>query len=590
MKPKDKKNKPLSRICKSFVAPHKFWLFARICGAVAGAAVDILLAYIIVQIVDAAIAGNRNNLKTGFIVMAATVAVGVISSLLNRYASGRLGAQAIKSLRSAIAKHTPGLKVSWMDTRNSGEEVSKLTTALTAVQNFIENDLPDIIFQPIRFIGAFVYMFVINWKMLLVCVVVLPVMMIASEAITKPIRKLSETLQEKTAVTNSIVQDTLGGMQILRAYRLKDILFNLYHGAVKNMLSDSLAIERRRSFLTPLIVLIQMIPFSLCFAYGGYLSIQGQLTTGGLIAFVQLMNYIVQPAIYVPRILASCQQTAGTASHIFELLDQAPERESGKAPVVSDSEAAIEFRNVSFSYGGESETIRNVSFTLAKNSLTALVGHSGSGKSTLLKLINGFYEPTEGAIEILGMDSREWDLEKMRSHIAVVSQDCYLFPVSIAENISYGKTDATRDEIVEAAKSASAHSFIMELPDGYETLVGERGIGLSGGQRQRISIARALIAKSPVLLFDEPSSALDQETEGYIQQEMKKLAQNHALLISAHRLSITKDAGRIIVLDRGELSGIGTHEELMQNNGVYRELYLKQDNGQPEETGKEVQP
>ena len=590
MKQKEMKDKPLSRFLKTFVMPHKFWLFARITGAVIGAAVDILLAYIIVKIVDAALAGNRSDLKTGFIVMAVTVAAGILSSLLNRYASDRLGAQVIRGIRSAVGNHTPDLKVSWMDARNSGEEISKLTTAMSSIQNYIENDLPNIIFQPMRFIGAFAYMFFINWKMLLACVIVLPVMMIAAEAITKPIRKLSETLQEKTAVTNSMVQDALGGMQILRAYILKDILFNKYHHAVNNMLSDSLAIERRRSFLTPLIVLIQLLPYSLCFAYGGYLSIQGQMTAGGLIAFVQLMNYIVMPAIFVPRLLASSQQAAGTASHVFELLDAMPERKSGKAADQDKTQAALMFNNVSFGYGGESETVRNISFTLEKNSLTALVGHSGSGKSTLLKLCNGFYEATGGTVEVFGLDAGEWELEKMRSQIAVVSQDCYLFPVSIAENISYGKPDATREEIIEAAKAASAHDFIMELPDGYETLMGERGTGLSGGQRQRISIARALISKSPILLFDEPSSALDQETERYIQQELKKLAQNHALLVSAHRLSITKDADRIIVINKGEISGIGNHEELMRENEVYRELVLKQDNPPDEEKGNEVQP
>lgn len=590
MKQGEVKDKTLSRVMKTFVMPHKFWLFARVTGSVIGAAVDILLAFIIVQIVDAAIAGNRNDLKSGFLVIAITVAAGIISSILNRYSSGRLGAQTIKSIRSAIGNHMPDLKVSWMDARNSGEEISKLTTAMSSIQNFIESDLPNIIFQPMRFIGAFIYMFFINWKMLLVCVTVLPVMMIAAEAVTKPIRKLAEALQGKIAVTNSMVQDAMGGMQILRAYNLKEILFQKYHRTVDTMLSDSLAIERRRSLLTPLIVLIQLIPFSLCFAYGGYLSIQGQLTTGGLIAFVELMNYIVQPAIFVPRLLANSQQTAGNAKHIFELLDAMPERKAGKTAEPDKAQSAVRLNNVSFGYGGECETIKNISFTVEKSSLTALVGHSGSGKSTLLKLCSGFYEPTEGSIEIFGVDAGEWDLEKMRSQIAVVSQDCYLFPVSIAENIAYGKPGAARDEIIEAAKAASAHDFIMELPDGYETLMGERGTGLSGGQRQRISIARAFISKSPVLLFDEPSSALDQETERYIRQEMKKLAENHALLVSAHRLSITKDAHRIIVLDKGEISGIGNHEELMRDNEIYRELVLKQDSDSPAEQGKEVQP
>lgn len=577
MKEKDKTTKPMSRVFQSFVAPHGFWLFVRITGAVIGVAVEIFLAYVILQVVDKANAGDREGLKAAFLVMAITVAAGILSSLLNRYASGRLGALTVKTMRSAAANHIPELKVSWMDSRNSGEEISKLTTSMATIQSYIENDLPNMLFQPLRFVCAFVYMLFINYKMLLACVIMIPVMMIIAQAISNPIQKLSKALQEKTAVTNSMIQDALGGMQNSRAYNLKDLLLQKFRLAVNNMLTSSLAIERRRSMLTPLIVLTQMIPYTLCFAYGGYLSIQGQLTTGGLIAFIQLMNYIVQPAIFIPRLLASRQNAAGAASHVFDLLDAQPERKAGVAESPIDSDVAVRFSHVSFGYNEEKGTVKNVSFTLPKNSLTALVGHSGSGKSTLLKLINGFYEPGEGQIEILGTDTQQWDLEKLRAKIAVVSQDSYLFPVSIAENIAYGKPGASREEIIQAAKAASAHEFIMALPDGYETVVGERGTGLSGGQRQRISIARVLIQNCPILLFDEPSSALDQETERYIQEELKKLSANHTLLVSAHRLSITREASGIIVLDKGEIAGIGTHEALMQENEIYRELVIKQD-------------
>lgn len=576
----------MSRVFQNFVAPHGFWLFVRITGAVIGVAVEIFLAYVILEVVDKANAGDREGLKAAFFVMAETVVAGILSSLLNRYASGRLGTLTVKTMRSMVANHVPDLTVSWMDSRNSGEEVSKVTTSMATIQNYIENDLPNIIFQPLRFVCAFVYMLFINYKMLLACVVMIPVMMIIAQAISNPIQKLSEALQKKTAVTNSMIQDALGGMQISRAYNLKDLLLQKFGLAVDNMLTDSLAIEKRRSMLTPLIVLTQMIPFSLCFAYGGYLSIQGQLTTGGLIAFIQLMNYIVQPAIYIPRLLANRQNAAGAASHIFELLDAPPERKSGVVEGPKDFDAAVRFSNVSFGYNEENGIVKNVNFTLPEKSLTALVGHSGSGKSTLLKLINGFYEPSEGQIEILGTNTMQWDLEKLRTKIAVVSQDCYLFPVSIAENIAYGKPDASRDEIIQAAKAASAHDFIIALPDGYETVVGERGTGLSGGQRQRISIARALIQSCPILLFDEPSSALDQETERYIQEELKRLSANHTLLVSAHRLSITREADRIIVLDKGKIAGIGTHETLMQENEIYRELVMKQDTHTDEE--KEV--
>lgn len=582
MKTGSKKAGPLSRIFRSFVGPHKHWLAVRIAGAVVGAAVDIVLAYVLVQIVDSTANRDHNSLKTGLIILVGAVAAGIVSRLASRYSSGVLGAGITKSIREAVASHTPELKASWMDVRSSGEEVSKLSTAIMKIQGFVENDLPNIVFQPLRFAGAFAYMLFINWKMLLLCIVTMPVMMFAAQIVTNPIRKLSRTQQEKTAVTNSIVQDAIGGMQILRAYNLKDILFKNYHKAVDGMLTDSLAIERRRSFLTPLNVLIQLTPFALCFAFGGYLAIQGQITTGGLIAFIQLMNYIVEPAVFVPGLLANSKSVAGSAVHIFELLDAETERMSGSEGSSETAEAAVRFSGVSFGYNEESSILKDVNFILPKNSLTVLVGHSGSGKSTLLKLISGFYEPSAGSIEVFSRDVAEWDLEKLRSQVALVSQDPYLFPVSVAENISYGKPGASRDEIIAAAEAASAHDFIMKLPQGYDTVVGERGTGLSGGQRQRIAIARALIAKAQILLFDEPSSALDKETEEYIKEEMKKLSKDRALLVSAHRLSITRDADTVIVLDKGEISAIGTHEDLMRDSEIYRELVLKQDNDIPE--------
>ncbi len=576
-------SKPLVRILKDFIAPHKLWLFFRICGAVIGAAVDIVLAYVIVKIVDAALSSDHNSIKSALVILVGAVIAGFLSSLVNRYSSGRLGALAAKSMRSAVAVHTTELKTDWMDSRNSGQEISKLTSAISKVQNYVEEDLPNIIFQPLRFIGAFVYMLLINWKMLLLCIVAMPIMMAVAQIITKPIQKLSETLQEKTAVSNSIVQDVLGGMQILRAYNLKDVLFRNYHKAVDDVLTNSLVIERRRSFLTPLIILLQMVPYTLCFAYGGYLAIQNQITAGGLIAFIQLMNYIVLPALFIPQLLANSQKTAGIAVHIFELLDAQAERKAGIEGGSKKNRPSVRFSDVSFGYNDAGETLKGVSFDLPENSLTVLAGHSGSGKSTLMKLISGLYEPSSGNIEVLGTDVCQWDLKKLRSQIAFVSQDPYLFPVSIAENISYGKPDAAQEEIVASARAADAHDFIMKLPEGYDTVVRERGTGLSGGQRQRIAIARALISKAQILMFDEPSSALDQETERYILDEMIKLSKNHTLLVSAHRLSIAKLAHRVIVMSKGKISAIGTHEELMHSNEIYMELVKKQQGNSPEQ-------
>lgn len=559
-----------------FVKPNALWAVVRILGAVVSVAVDMLLVYVMLNSVDASLAGKREELIRILFMLLLMIILGMVFSFINKYSSGRLSAYTSRDIRKKAVGHMEKLPMSYMESNHSGELISRLTNDITSVQNFLENDFANLIFEPLRFLAAFTYMLFINWKLLLFSVIILPVTVILAGIISKPIGKYTEQLQQHMAKVNAVAQDCIGGIHMLKAFNLKDVLFKKYNDAVDNALEYSLAVEKRRAMTTPVNILMNSMPFGLCILYGGYLAVKGQITTGGLLAFVQMMNYMVSPASTMPNLINSLRGAMGAAAHLFEIFGQRPERTGGGTFVADPSAPAVEFRDVSFSYDGENGILDKMSFKVGGGKSVALVGASGSGKSTIFKLLCGFYKLQEGCIKLLGNELEKWDISAARSKISLVTQDTYLFPTTIAENISYGRPGASRDEIVQAAKTANAHEFITALPDGYNTIAGERGARLSGGQKQRIAIARAVLKDAPILLLDEPTSALDTESEALVQETLECFMKGRTTLIIAHRLSTIKNVDEVMVLDEGCIVELGPHEQLMDKGGLYKQLYLKQ--------------
>ncbi|NJD04608.1 MAG: ABC transporter ATP-binding protein [Ruminiclostridium sp.] len=560
-----------------FLKPYRFWFSIRVGGSIAFIAVNLFVAYFMQNLIDAALMGQYRDLVKFVYMMLAVIIAGVIINYITAYSSGRFTAHVMRDLRRCVLQHIEKLPVSYKEAHNSGDMVSRLSNDTPAVQGFFEIVFPELIYQPLLFIAAFIYMLLINWKLLLVSIILVPGAMLLVSVVSKPVEKYTRQLQEFLGKVNSAAQDVIGGIHILKAFNIGEVLYNKYKIEVDNSVSKSLDIEKRNSLLAPVGIMLRIIPFVLCIIYGGYLSIKGEMTAGSLMAFIQLLNYVVGPISGISGLIIDMRRNMGAAGRLFEILDQPAERTSGCSSYEINHDAVpVEFTNVSFAYDGQTRVLDKLNLRLLGGETTALVGTSGSGKSTVLKLLCGFYAPDEGNIKIYGHDLSRWELSAVREKFSLVSQDTYLFPVAIAENIAYGRPGATREEAVAAAKAANAHDFIMGLPDGYDTLAGERGVRLSGGQKQRIAIARAVLKDAPILLLDEPTSALDTESESLVQEAFSHFVGRHTILVIAHRLSTIKTADKVLVLDKGCIAEEGTHEQLIKKNGLYRQLYLKQ--------------
>lgn len=573
---KSKFNQSVYKRMIVFLKPYGFWITVRLCSTVCKAIVDIMVAYFILLLVNSALAGNRQELMKSIYLMLGFIISGIFIYYLEGYASGKFGAYVSRDMKEKLSLHISKLPVASMEECHSGDLVSRLTNNVTSLEGFLKGGFLDIVFHILRFSISFIYMFFINWELLLFCLIIFPFTLVMSDKISKPLKKYWKETHQKQARVNSIAQDSISGIQMLKAYNLKEVIFEKYKAAVEETLDYSLRIEKQNARISPINVIIQIVPYVLCFLFGGYLVSAGRLTSGGWVAFVQMLTYLIQGASSIPMYIAQYRGNLGTAEHLFEILDKKLERTDGEAYCINEFTSAVEFHNVEFSYDGDTKLFKNLSFKIEHGKITALVGPSGVGKSTIFKLLCGFYEHEEGNIKLYGKSLKRWKLSAARSLMSMVSQDIYLFPGTIMENIAYGCPKATMEEIIASAKAANAHDFIMELPEEYNTTTGERGAKLSGGQRQRISIARAILKNAPILLLDEATSALDMESERQVQEALDIFMKGRTVFIIAHRLSTVKNADEILVLNQGQIVERGKHEQLLEKEGMYKKLYFKQ--------------
>jgi len=559
-----------------FFKPYYPYLFFTIILSIGIAITTFFNATLLKEIADSAINKDMSMLMRYFRMILLVCIAESILIIFRTYIKGKFVEYSLFSIKEKTASHISRLSISYLDNHPSGDLISRLTNDIGIVQNFLQNNLDDILLSPILFLTAFIYLCTISWKLTLFAIIINLLLMYLVMKLSKPIERHTKEQQEVLAEVNSIAQDSISGLTVVKSFTLENIMDEKFSKKVNESVLKGLKIAIVQAILNPLGTIMGISPFILTFLYGGYLVINGYFTFGGLLSFIQMLNHVVNPITALPKVIGAFRSTVSAISRIFEVWDLPLERETGKSYPIRRDIPVISFRNVSFSYNGNSEVISDLSFDIKEGETIAFVGPSGCGKSTILKLITGFYQPKRGELYIYGVDINEWRLDEVRRFISVVSQDTYLFPESIYINISYGKEGPTREDVINAAKLAGIHNFIQTLPDGYDTLVGERGVKLSGGQKQKVSIARAILKDAPILLLDEPTASLDSESEKQIQESLERLIEGRTTIIVAHRLSTIKNADKILVINEGKIAEIGRHEELIKNNGLYRQLYMNQ--------------
>ena len=558
-----------------FVKPHGLWMSLAIFCSLVNALLSVAFAYLIKNLIDTALNAQYDPFTKLIYLTLGLGIVGMTVRYLDTYASTRYSTHTIRDLRNRLTAHIQRSPLSYMEAHHMGDVVSRLNNDVRAIAGLM-GSIPGHLYQPLLFICAFVYMLLINWKLLLATFVLIPFSAWIYDKISKPIEQHSRELREHIAEATSVTQDSINGVSIVKAFNLEDILSKKYKTIIEQVQTKGLRIDKINAYLAFVWLVLRFTPQLVCPIYGGYLIMQGELTVGGLLACLRLIWYIFYPTEAFLGLISEIREAKPAAERLVQILDQSTEREDIGELKIQRPAIPIEFVDVSFAYDAEKPLLNRLSFQLPKGQIVALVGPSGGGKSTIFKLLCGFYQPKRGLIRLYGVDIHQSNFSAVRAHLSLVSQDTYLFPTTIIENIAYGRQNATRDEVVAAAKAANAHEFIMELPQSYETPVGEWGGNLSGGECQRIALARAVLKDAPILLLDEPTSALDTQSEALITEALDRVMAGRTVFVIAHRLSTIEAANQVIVLDEGHIIEHGNHEALMGKDSLYRKLYLKQ--------------
>lgn len=540
---------------------------------------NLSLPYITKLIIDKGIVGK--NLRFLNIISIITVLIYLSRSRIQSLAiitSNKLQQGFIFRLRNHVYYKLQKLSLSYFEKERRGPIVSKVITDVNACQRVVVEGLSMIINSIISFIGGIIILSYLNWKLMLLTLIPLPFVAYLIHDVTKKIHRGYRKTRQKMAEVMSVLQENVFGIREIKSFTQENYEMSRFSQKGRRFYKVNVFVARLWANYFPLIMFFTSLGTILVLWYGGRQVINGNLTLGTVVAFTGYLNLLYAPIQQLNMLNNMFQQTKAAAERIFKIIDTPPEVKdkpwavSFPHPLKGD----IVFKNVSFSYGDDKEILHNVSFEVKKGEILAVVGPSGAGKTTLISLIPRFYDITSGEIIIDGRDIRDYKLFYLRSQIGMVLQEPFLFTGTIAENIGFGKMEATREEIEEVAKAAHAHEFIIQLPDGYDTEIGEMGEKLSVGQKQRIAIARALLKNPPILILDEATSSVDSETEKLIQDALEKLMAGRTSIVIAHRLSTIRNATRIIVLKDGKIVEEGDHKQLLKKGGVYLHLYRLQ--------------
>src|SRR5438132_1236176 len=558
-----------------FVRPYRINLVLAAALLILSTVLGLVWPQVVLRVLDVGLkdAALLDELVLGLI---AILLVRAAIDGLRGYVMTWTGERVIFDLRMEIVRHLQSLSLSFFTRRKTGELMSHVTSDATLVHGVITQTIISVLGQVLTLVGGLVVIFVMNWRLALLTLVVAPPIGLIGQYLGRRIRAISRAAQDAQGEAVGVLQEAIAEVRTVQAFTREDYESARFND--KLMITLGLVLQRARlsSTLFPLIGFLGFAASIVVLWYGGHQVIRGEATTGELVAFLLYAGMVAGPVGGLAGQWTQVQEAFGAADRIFALLDTAPEiQDRPGAVTLPAAEGRIAFEDVSFRYDKGPLVLTNVSTTFDAGKTTALVGPSGAGKTTLVSLVARFYDPTEGRVTIDGHDLRDLTVRSVRSQIAVVPQEPILFATTVAENIRYGRLDATDAQLFAAAQAANATEFIDRLPEKYETIVGERGVKLSVGQRQRIAIARALLRDSPVLLLDEATSSLDNQSEYLVQEALARLMHGRTTIVIAHRLTTVVRQYRLHLLDRGKIVEDGTHAELIAAKALYWRLYTR---------------
>jgi subfamily B ATP-binding cassette protein MsbA len=561
-----------------YVKPYISRMMVAIVCIILAASANLYVPWILRDVIDEVLTTKNMSLLN-------TIAVGIVVVFFLRgiffygqtYLMSYIGQKVIIDIRENVYRHLQRLSLSYYEKRQTGKIMSYITNDVSAVQSALVDSMIELVTEGMTLIGSLGAMFYLDWKLSLLTLVTLPLVGQAINVFGKKLRTSSTAVQERAADITSVLQESISSVRIIKSFAREDYEIERFNKENNKNFRAQMKNSQIMATLTPVIEFLAAIGVTMIIWYGGRQVINSSLTAGSLIAFLVYAVNLSNPIKRLSRVYGNIQKALAAAVRVFDVLDTKPEIEDmpGAATLLTIN-GYVSLNCLTFEYKKGEPALRQVDLTIKPGQVVAIVGPSGAGKTTIANMIPRFYDPTDGNITIDGIDIKTVTLRSLREQIGIVPQETVLFNGSVYDNILYGKLDASHDEVLDAAKAANAHNFIMDMPEGYDTQIGERGSKLSGGQRQRISIARAILKNPRVLILDEATSALDTESEKLVQEAIDKLMVGRTSFVIAHRLSTVQRADLIVVMEKGRIAEKGTHAELLAAGGLYSKLYQVQ--------------